>query len=250
MWTDSKHRIRWMAAVVVAMVAAGLAVVVLATEGRQAAAAPPPSDDLVTVSGVGTVQGVPDRLTATFDIHVTRSAVQEALDAEAASVHRVLAALGRHGINGAQVQTRSLGLTQHYDNHGQPDGYDATETVSARIAPLHTAGAAISAAATASGNDVSIDGLSFDIADDKSLLSQARTQAFADAKDRAQQYAGLTGRTLGSVAKVTEVVQTATEPYPQRYDALSLPAAAAKAVPLRAGEQPVTVTVTVVWRLR
>jgi len=38
-------------------------------------------------------------------------------------------------------------------------------------------------------------------------------------------------------------------PTPQRYSA-DLAASAAKAVPLRPGEQPVTVNVTVVWRLR
>ncbi|HET6908645.1 MAG TPA: SIMPL domain-containing protein [Mycobacteriales bacterium] len=249
MWTNSKHRIRWAAAVIMAIAAACLAVALVASGGHQAAAATATSDDLVTVSGVGTVQGVPDQLTATFDVHVTRSSVQGVLDAEASSVHRVLSALSRHGINGVHVQTTSLALNQHYDNHGRPDGYDAFETVSAQISPLSRAGAAISAAATASGNDVSVDGLTFDIADDKSLLSQARSQAFADAKDRAQQYAGLTGRSLGQVAKVTEVVQAAAQPYPQRYSA-DLAAAAAKSVPLRAGEQPVTVNVTVVWRLR
>jgi uncharacterized protein len=251
MWTDSRHRIRWTVAVVLAMLAAGLGFALLGAGGHQAAAAPATSDDLVTVSGVGTVQGVPDQLTVTYAVHVTRSSVQGALDAEASSVHRVLAALNRHGISGVHVQTTSLGLTQHYDSHGRPDGYDANETVSAQIAPLHAAGATISAAATASGNDVSIDGLTFDIADDKSLLSQARTQAFADAKDRAQQYAALAGRSLGQVAKVSEVVQSAAQPYPERFgDALSGAATAAKAVPLRPGEQPVTVNVTVVWRLR
>src|SRR5947209_12828718 len=209
---------RWVAAPLV--VAAVVVLALWAAWPRHAASASSPAagNDTVTVSGVGTVQGVPDTLTSTFDVHVTRGSVQEALDAEAAAVHRVIAALSKHGISGGHVQTASLGLWPHYDNHGRVSGYDADETVTGKITPLKGAGSAISAAASASGNDVSVQGLSFDIADDKSLLSDARAKAFTDGKSRAQQYADLTGRTLGSVVKVSEVVQSDTV-YPQRYAA-------------------------------
>lgn len=247
---DLRHRVVVTTAVVVAIVAAVVVAMLATGGGRAATAATPTSSDSVTVSGVGTVQGVPDTMTATFDVHVTRGSVQSALDADAATVRRVLGSLQRHGIRGANVQTSSLGLDQHYDNRGRPSGYDATETVTAKITPLRSAGSAVSAAATASGNDVSVDGLSFDIADDTRLLADARTKAFGDAKERARQYAELAGRPLGSVVKVSEVVQV-EQVYPQRYEAAyPMPAGASgKALPIRAGEQPVTVDVTVTWRL-
>lgn len=244
-------RTRWV--VVAALLAAAAAIVTVVLDAghaaRPAAAATPTANDVVTVSGVGVVQGVPDTLDATFDVHVTRSSVQSTLDAEATSVHRVVNALASAGISGRAVQTTSLQLSQHYDNHGQPSGYEANETVTAKISPLHNAGRVISAGATASGDDVSVDGLTFDIADDHALLTQARGKAFGDARDRAQQYAGLANRSLGDVVSISEKVTT-QEPVRGAYlDVLRAGASGAKAVPIRPGEQPVTVNVTVTWRL-
>jgi uncharacterized protein YggE len=240
----------WLAmAALVVLATATTTLLVSGGHGHPAAAATPTSSDTVTVSGVGTVQGVPDTLSADFNVHVTRGSVQGALDAEGNAVRRVLAALKQHGIVGRKVQTASLSLSQHYDSHGRISGYDADETVTAKISPLSGAGRTIAAAATASGNDVLVGGLSFDIEDDQSLLADTRAKAYADAKARAQQYAQLTGRQLGTVSKVSETVQT-EQPVPQPFAAaLAASSRAGKAVPIRAGEQPVTVTVTVVWRL-
>jgi uncharacterized protein YggE len=251
MQTSARMRSKWIAAAALVVVTLALLGVWATSGGHSAAAstAPAAAPDTVSVSGVGTVQGVPDTLTASFDIHVTRGSVQDALNAEASAVQRVVSTLRRHGISGRAVQTASLALYPHYDNRGRVSGYDASETVTSKITPLAHAGAAISAAATASGNDVSVDGLSFDIAEDTTLLTDARSKAFADAKSRAQQYADLTGRALGAVVKVSEVVQN-TQVYPRTYDALAMPAAAgAKSVAVQPGEQPVSVTVTVTWRL-
>lgn len=218
---------------------------------RAAALAASTTSDTVSVSGVGTVQGVPNQLTTTFDVHVTRPGVQDALNALATSVNRVLRALTSDGIAKKQIQTSNLNINQHYDTRGRPSGYDASESVVARIKPLNHAGSAISHAATASGNDVSVDGLSFDVTDDNSLLSQARTAAFADAKERAKQYADLAGRSLGDVQKISEVVDE-SQPVPRPYAsdfASAMSGQALKSVPLQAGQQPVTVTVTVIWNL-
>jgi uncharacterized protein YggE len=241
--------------VIVVAVAATVAAMSLASSGSRPARAADvgasATSDTVTVSGVGTVQGVPNQLTTTFGVHVTRSNVQDALNALATSVNKVLRALDHNGIAKKLTQTSNLNINQHYDNHGRPDAYDAFESVVARIKPLNHAGTAISHAATAAGNDVSVDGLSFDVTDDDALVSQARSAAFADAKDRAKQYAGLAGRSLGDVQKINETVQESQpirEPYPYAAAAAGSDNAL-KSVPLQAGQQPVTVTVTVVWTL-
>src|SRR3954451_19152305 len=128
-----------------------------------AAATPAAGADTVSVTGVGTLQGVPDTLTASFDVHVTRSSVQAALDAASTAATRVLHRLKDDGVSGRKVATTSLQLSPHYDEHGNVTGYDATEPVTAKIPPLKGAGRAISHAATASGNDVNVSGLSFDV---------------------------------------------------------------------------------------
>jgi uncharacterized protein YggE len=242
-----RSRFAWLA-----VVAAVVAVVVVGF-GRHsphdAAAATDVSADTVTVTGVGDADGAPDTLSVDYTVHVTRSAVQAALDAQSAAAHRLFASLQKAGVARKDLQTTDLQLNRHYDNNGNVTGYDAAQTVRAKIHPLSGAGRVISAGATSSGNDVEVGQLAFDISDDASLVTQARSAAFADARARAEQYAGLAGRSLGRVEKVTESV---SQPDPVRYYGLAAAAGLsdkAASVPLRAGQQTLTVRVSVVWAL-
>ena len=220
--------------------------------GRQASAdTAAAAGDTVSVQGTGTVQGVPDRMNATFAVHATRGSVQDALDAVARDAQKVVSALRHAGVGNNDMRTTDLELYPHYNNSGGRDGYDASESVTATFHDLGSAGRHISATVAAAGNAATVNGLSFDLSSDTKLLSQARSAAFADAKARAQQYAELSGRSLGPVRHVTESIVSADTPQPQFYKGADLAAGGASApVPVRAGQQPVTVIVTVVWQLR
>ena len=152
------------------------------------------------------------------------------------------------GVAKKNVQTTDLSLDRHYDNNGNVTGYDAGETVRAKISPLSHAGRTISSAATSAGNDVAVGQLSFDVANDASLLTEARANAFADAKSRAQQYADLAGRSLGRVQKISETVQS-PQPVYFASDAAAAGAPKAASVPIRPGQQTLTIDVTVIWTL-
>jgi len=219
--------------------------------GRQARAdSAVTAGDTVSVQGTGTVQGVPDRMTAVFGVHATRRNVQDALDAVAHDAQRVVASLRHAGVGNADMRTTDLELYPHYNNNGGRDGYDASETVTATFHDLGAAGRHISATVASAGNAATVNGLSFDLSSDTKLLAEARSAAFADAKARAQQYAELSGRSLGPVRHVTESIVSSTEPQPQFFKGADLAAAGgAAAVPVKAGQQPVTVVVTVVWQL-
>jgi uncharacterized protein YggE len=246
-------RTRWtvLVAAVAAVAVAVLVVGVVRHGPRTADAATEPTTDTVTVVGVGTADGRPDTLSADFRVHVTRPTVQTALDAQAAATRRLLAALEKAGVAHRSIKTVDLSINRHYDNHGNVTGYDADESIRARITPLSEAGRTISAGATASGNDVEVGSIAFDIADDTALVTSARANAFADARARAEQYADLADRTLGRVEKVTETVRA---PQPTRfYGRYAAPAASgaldAASVPVRGGRQTLTVRVAVVFAL-
>jgi len=219
--------------------------------GHQARAAGPASaSDTVSVQGTGTVQGVPDRMNATFGVHATRGSVQDALDAVAHDAQRVVSALRHAGLHDNDMRTTDLELFPHYTNNGSRDGYDASETVTATFHDLATAGRHLSATVASAGNAATVSGLSFDLSSDTKLLGQARSAAFADAKARAQQYADLSGRSLGAVQHVTESVVSQQDPQRDLFKGAALAAGAGQAaVPVQAGQQPVTVIVTVVWQL-
>jgi uncharacterized protein len=246
----SGRRLGWAAAVLALLVVA--VVVGVARPGGTTVHAATPADDTITVTGVGTADATPDTLTVDFTVHVTRATVQEALDAQAGAVRRLLDALKSSGIPRQRTQTTDLSLDRHYDEHGVVTGYDANETVRAKVRPLVHAGRAISKAATSAGNAVAVGDLAFDLADDTDVVKSARDNAFADAQDRARQYASLSGRGLGRVEKVTEIVDTAPQPvdfYQQDVLRAAASGSAAKAVPLRAGQQTLTVRVNVTWAL-
>jgi hypothetical protein len=248
-----RNRLMVIGAVVALVLIAG--VIVVATHGggsSDAGAAPTPAaTDTVSVSGVGSVEGVPDTLVANLHIHAKEASVQEALDAVAADAHKVIAALRSRGVPAIDIKSTDLSLNPDYDRHGNVDGYDSGESLTVRIQPLTKVGQILTAAAGAAGNSVNVDGLSFDIADDSALLTGARQAAFNNAKAAAAQYATLGGTSLGRVVSIKAVVHNTTPIVHGFGDAAAGSAlAAGTPVPIQPGQKKVSVTVDVVWALQ
>jgi uncharacterized protein YggE len=206
----------------------------------------------VRVSGTGSVEGKPDTLVADLRVHTRQASVQAALNASSHDAAEVISSLTKNGVSGSDIRTTNVSLNPAYGEHGEIVGYDSGESLSVRIQPLTKVGQVLSAASTAAGNAVSIDNLSFDIADNASLLAAARASAFANAKAAASQYARLGGATLSHVDSIKAVVHNATPTYARGVpDALSGSTGYHKAaVPIRPGKQKVSVTVKVVWALQ
>ncbi len=78
---------------------------------------------------------------------------------------------------------------------------------------------------------------------DRVAERDARARAFEDAKDRAAQYAELSGLNLGKVISISESGGP-TPPVP-----MQAPRAMEAAVPLEPGQQTVGFSVTVIWEL-
>ena len=121
-------------------------------------------------------------------------------------------------------------------------GYRANNSISVTIRRIDSASADLAAIVSAGGNEARINSVSYSIADDSSLVSDARARAFNDARTRAQQYAELSGLSLGKVISISEAVGGGPQPVPQR-------APMAADVPVQPGRQTVGFSVTVVWEL-
>jgi uncharacterized protein YggE len=95
------------------------------------------------------------------------------------------------------------------------------------------------------GDATRINSVSYSIADDSQLVKDARARAFQDAKNRAEQYAQLSGLKLGKVISISEASGAAATmpPAPPR-------GGIAESVPLEPGQQTVRFSVTAVWELR
>lgn len=200
----------------------------------------------ITVSGAGTVNGTPDTLILNLTVTQTRSDVSAALSAASNSMNAVDAALSGRGVASADLKTSGGNVDPSYSTSGTISGYTASESLTATLRDLKTAGSAISAAASAGGNATRIDGVSLDIEHDGSLMQQARTAAYADAKAKAQQYADAAGESLGKPTQVTETVDSPATPLDVRA-AMGSAQASAAPVPIQAGSAQISVNVTVVF---
>jgi uncharacterized protein YggE len=237
-----------LAAPVLALVVAGAFLVGDRGAHTAVAADPPPSTNGVVVDGVGKVSGTPDVLRVTMGVSVRRADVSKALNAANSAEDKLRKALLGNGVAKADLQTSDVSVFPSYDNHGHRNGYAVNETVTAKLRDLAKAGSVMSKAISAAGNDAVLQGVSFSLEDNKALLTQARDAAYADARDKAEQYAKLAGRSLGKVELVTE---TTSAPVELRgvYDSIATAGKALSSVPIDPGSQQVSVSVTVRWAL-
>jgi uncharacterized protein YggE len=197
----------------------------------------------ITVTGVGTVNGTPNTLTLDLTVTQTRADVSSALDAANSSMNAVDNALSGKGVANADLKTSGAQIQPNYSSGGSINGYTASESLTATLRDLKAAGAAISAAAAAGGNATRIDNVALDIENDNSLMTQARSAAFADAKAKAQQYAGAAGEALGKPTQITETVNAPTPVYNFAASGSAIPSP----LPIKAGSAQISVTVTVVF---
>ncbi len=203
----------------------------------------------VTVLGSGQVQGVPDTLTADVSIEFTAPDVTTAMNQTNDRQQAVINALVGAGLDRKNISTTQVTLQPQY---GSPEpsgaatitGYRASNGIQLKIQPTDAASKLLAVVVSTGGDATRISSVNYSIADDSQLVKDARARAFQDAKNRAEQYAQLSGLRLGKVLSISEAGGSTpvqgSPPAPPR---------AASAVPLEPGQQTVSFTVTAVWQL-
>jgi uncharacterized protein len=162
----------------------------------------------ITVVGEGIVKVKPDVAQATVGVELSRPTVAEASAEVSDTMDDVMAALREQGIAEKDMQT--TGFSVWSDQAYNPDGtrgemaYRVSNQVNVTIRDLDSVGAVLDAAMEAGAN--SIYGVTFSLEDKKSAQSDARAEAVADATDKAEELAELTGLMLGNVVSVSEVI--------------------------------------------
>jgi uncharacterized protein len=206
--------------------------------------APPP---MISVIGEATVSVAPDQ--AQIDGGVTSEAktAREATDANNAAMGKVLLALKGAGIEEKDFQTSRLSLQpQSAPNRSGPSaivGYRASNRVTVRLRDVGKLATVIDAMVGAGAND--IGGINFTVSAASKLLDDAREQAVADARRKAEIYAKATGVTLGAPLSISE--GGSPVPVPYRRMAAGM---AASATPVAQGEEALQVTVGVSWAIK
>lgn len=202
---------------VLGVAAAGLiAVSVSACDATSGPGASSPVDARqVTVVGSGQVQGVPDTLTADVAIEFTAPDVSGALNQSSQRQQAVIDALVGSGIDRKDISTTQVSVQPQFTDSAI-SGYRASNAVKVKIRDTAKASQTLALIAGTGGDATRINSVNYSIADDSDLVRDARARAFDDAKNRAEQYAGLSGLHLGKVISISEQSGGSTPPMPTR----------------------------------
>ncbi len=200
---------------------------------------------IVQVTGTGRATGTPDVVRLALGISCDGADVSSALRDAGGRVQAIGEAARGLGVEGSDIGSTGAGVHPRYDRDGQRVvGYQAQHRLSVVVRAIDQVGAVVDVVAAAAGNTLSVDSIQLDLSDVSALADEARSGAFLDARGKAQQYAALSDATLGDVVSVVEGAARGG-PAP----GMRMTMAAAPSMPVEAGEQSVTASVTVTWEL-
>ena len=231
------------------LAAAGLAVAALS--GCDSSSGPTTSADKatrqVTVVGAGEVQGTPDTLTVNASIEFVAPDVSGAMNQTSDRQKAVIDALVGSGIDRKDISTTQVSLQPQFAGGDSTAiiGYRASNSIDVKIRKLDSASQTLSSIIGTGADATRINSVNYSIEDDSQLVKDARARAFNDAKDRAEQYAQLSGLGLGKVISITESGGATPPPTPIPYTR----GAEMAAVPVEPGQQTVGFSVTVIFEL-
>ena len=230
-----------------AFVLAGWAVAVSFAAPAFAETDQPPA--IISVTGEAHVSVPPDL--AQIDAGVTSEAktAREASDANNAAMGKVLLALKGAGIDEKDFQTSRLSLQAQntVPKQGAPStivGYRASNRVTIRLRDVTKVASVIDTLVGAGAND--IGGINLMVSQASKLLDDAREQAIADARRKAEIYAKAAGVTLGEPLTISEEGSPGPISY-ARVASAGLPMAK---TPVAQGEETLQVNVSVSWAIK
>ena len=208
---------------------------------------PTPTGTII-VSGTGRVAVQPDLADLRLGVTVTKPTVEAARGEAAATMDAILRTVEGAGVARADVRTAMLSVQPRYDyRDGRAPvltGYEISNLVEISVRDLSTLGDVIDG--TLAAGAASIDALTFRLADPTSAERDARRQAMAEARSRAEVLAEAAGLTIRAVSVVIEGPPVRPPVPVAKAERMAL--AADVATPVEAGSLEVTVTVSVTFR--
>ncbi len=238
--------------------AAAAALVLAAGAAPGLAAAQQPSErhamhaiegTLLSVSAEGRVESAPDMATLSMGVVTEGATAAAAMAANAQRMNALTQALRRAGVAERDIQTSNLSVNPQYAyvENEQPriTGYQATNTVNARVRALANVGRVVDGAVAAGGNTV--NGISFSHADPDTQLDAARREAAQAARRRADLYAQAFGLRVHRIVAISEGGGYSP---PMPMPMMARMADGAESTPVSPGEITTSVSVSVTYELR
>lgn len=213
-----------------------------------------PNEYQVSFTGEGRVFAKPD--IAQIQVAVKTDRVKDAVKAvqqNTEKMNRVIDKIKGLGIEEKDIKTTSYRLTPAYDYNRDTGertlaGYDVYQEVTVKIRDLNKVGQAIESTTQAGANQVG--SISFTIDDLEIVKKEAREDAVAKAKAKAEEMSKLTGIKLG---KLVDVYESEDAPIYRSYglDVMAKSEGLGGAAPdIQVGENEVKLNVTLVYQVK
>jgi len=202
------------------------------------------ADRWIEVSGEGSVRATPGFATVTLGVTTTGKDAREAMAANAKSANGLVALIKSEGVSPADIQTSDVSISPMFSNQPPAQasaptiiGYSVSDNVTVTVRDISRLGALLDKAVGAGAN--AIYGIGYGENDPSALLDKARPLAVADARRKAEIYAGAGGAKIGRLMELTE------EPgaRPVAFAARAYAPGAAAPTPIEAGQDKLTVTI-------
>lgn len=197
----------------------------------------------LNISGHGEARAPPDQATLEIGVQTQGPSAVAAMQANAADMAKVVAALRAGGVAAGDMQTSTLSVAPQYvyvqDQPPRLTGYEATNQVTVTTPDLAHLGQLVDAAASAGATNVGA--ITFGLKNRGSAANLARMAAVKDLDDKAQIFADAAGYHIRRLVNLTEA--SAVEPGPRPMMAM-VAGRAGPATPVESGQ--ITVTVDVV----
>ncbi|MBA4349627.1 MAG: SIMPL domain-containing protein [Rhodobacter sp.] len=201
----------------------------------------------ITVTGEGVVTAAPDLATVSLGVTTQGETAAAAMAANTEALTAVLERVKAAGVEDRDIQTSTLNLNPNWSNSDGSSmpviqGYVASNILSIRVRDLAKLGGVLDAAITDGAN--TLNGISFGLAEPDPAMDEARKEAVAKARARAELLVTAAGASLGKIVSINESGMGMPVPM-YRMEA----AMADAPVPVQGGEVGVTANVTITWEI-
>ena len=236
--------------IVLAALMLGAAALPVPAAAQQASITQTIAGTRLDVTATGEVTRVPDVAIITAGV-VSRSATATgALQDASARMAKVLAALKRAGVADRDIQTSNVSLNPEYrypqNESPQLTGYTATNQLTIRFRDIAASGKILDALVSQGANQ--INGPSLTIDKPEAALDEARANAVAIGRARAEAYARSLGLRVVRVVAVSESGGYAVPPPTPPWVAMAR--MEAQSTKIEPGEQKLQVSVTMTFELQ
>jgi uncharacterized protein len=209
-----------------------------------------PMPQTLNISATAEVRAVPDTAMISAGVVTQNPTAKAAMQANATRMSAVMDAIKAAGIDAKDIQTTGINLQPQYRYaENQPPvvtSYQASNNVNVRIRKIDGVGPVMDALVAKGANQ--INGPTFTLANEEAALDQARKEAVARARKRAELYADAAGLRVKRILSISEGSSIAPPMPMMRAMAMESKQAMAD-TPVAPGETSLSVTVNMMFEL-